>query len=151
MRRLLGAPARGETATSSRRSRPARSSTRSSSRARGAGLAVELDVDGEPRPLPPGVDLSAYRIVQEALTNALKHAGARAAPRAPSATAPTRSSSRSSTTARGRRPDAGDGGGHGLVGMRERVALYGGELDAGPRPDGGFAVARAAAAAGERR
>ena len=104
---------------------------------REAGLPVELDVEGERRELPVGIELSAYRIVQEALTNALKHAGdARAT--VPSATAPTRSSSRSSTTAPAR--DARGGGGHGLVGMRERVALYGGRLDAGRGPSGGFAV-----------
>jgi signal transduction histidine kinase len=103
-----------------------------------AGLPVELVVEGERRELPVGIELSAYRIVQEALTNALKHAGdahakvlvrygadsleleilddgAGAAPRVSS-------------------------GGHGLVGMRERVALYGGRFDAGRRPNGGFGV-----------
>ena len=105
---------------------------------RRAGLPVDLEVAGEPRALPPGVDLTAYRIVQEALTNARRHAGPAHAHvvvrygiealelevtrRRTSAAAP------------------GDGGGHGLVGMRERVALYGGTLDAGPRPDGGYAV-----------
>ena len=97
-------------------------------RARGAGIDVALAVEGEPRALPAGVDLSAYRIVQEALTNVIKHARAlRTEVRL--ATAPTRSSSRCSTTA----PGAGDGGtpGHGLVGMRERVALFGGTLETG--------------------
>lgn len=103
---------------------------------RAAGLLVSVHVDGEPRPLPPGVDLSAYRIVQEGLTNALKHAG------------PARADVlvrygdrelelRVSDDGRGHDPGA-NGGGHGLVGMRERVALYGGELEAGPRPEGGF-------------
>jgi signal transduction histidine kinase len=105
---------------------------------RDAGLPVELEVDGERRELPVGIELSAYRIVQEALTNALKHAGhARArvyvhygedsleleiVDDGTGAEAPVSS------------------GGHGLVGMRERVALYGGRLDAGRRPSGGFSV-----------
>jgi signal transduction histidine kinase len=105
---------------------------------REAGLPVDLQVEGERRDLPVGIELSAYRIVQEALTNALKHAGqARASVRVrygrdsleleivdDGAGAPVPLSS----------------GGHGLVGMRERVALYGGRLDAGRRPSGGFSV-----------
>jgi len=109
-----------------------------------AGLEVELVVEGEKVPLPAGVELSAYRIVQEALTNAVRHAGpgrARVLVRygerdleltvrdeggaggaAPAGAPPTRS-------------------GQGLVGMRERVSLFGGELHAGPGPDGGFTVA----------
>jgi signal transduction histidine kinase len=105
---------------------------------REAGLPVELRVEGERRELPVGIELSAYRIVQEALTNALKHAG----------------DARASVHVR-YAPDSleleivDDGagasapvpsGGHGLAGMRERVALYGGRLDAGRRPSGGFAV-----------
>jgi len=105
---------------------------------REAGLPVELQVDGDPRELPVGIELSAYRIVQEALTNALKHAGnARA-----SVHIRYGSDSLELEIA-----DDGTGtsspvasGGHGLVGMRERVALYGGRLDAGQRPSGGFAV-----------
>ena len=104
----------------------------------GAGLRVELDVDDDLGELPPGVELAAYRIVQEALTNALRHA------RAQRATV--------RLGARGGRlrvivADDGAGangtgrpGGHGLVGMRERVAVYGGSLDAGPAPEGGFRV-----------
>ena len=105
---------------------------------RAAGLPVELHVDGERREVPVGIELSAYRIVQEALTNALKHAGdARA-----SVHVRYTSDSLELEIA-----DDGTGtsahvpsGGHGLVGMRERVALYGGRLDAGQRPSGGFAV-----------
>ena len=111
-------------------------------RARAAGLKVELRVLGEAVPLPPGIDLSAYRIVQEALTNSLKHAG----------------SARASVTVAyepgevvltieddGEGPREADdlsgaGGGHGLVGMRERAALYGGLVQAGRRRGGGFAV-----------
>ena len=105
---------------------------------REAGLPVELRVDGERRELPVGIELSAYRIVQEALTNALKHAGdAHASVR-------VRYGADSLELeivddGAGARTRAGSGG-HGLVGMRERVALYGGRLDAGRRPSGGFAV-----------
>jgi signal transduction histidine kinase len=108
------------------------------SQVREAGLPVELDVEGERRELPVGIELSAYRIVQEALTNALKHAGeARASVR-------VRYGAESleleivDDGAGAQAPVTG--GGHGLAGMRERVALYGGRLDAGRRPSGGFAV-----------
>jgi signal transduction histidine kinase len=108
-------------------------------RSRAAGLPVEVRVLGERRPLPAGIDLAAYRIVQEALTNTLKHAGA----------APTEVHLRWGENEleleildRGGAGMArnGSGGGHGLVGMAERVRLYGGELEAGPRPAGGFRV-----------
>jgi signal transduction histidine kinase len=104
---------------------------------REAGLPVELEVVGDPTALPPGVDLSAYRIVQEALTNALKHAGpahARVVVRYGADAVELEVS------------DDGPGGvdahgtGHGLVGMRERVALYGGDLEAGSRNEGGWAL-----------
>ena len=104
---------------------------------REAGMPVELRIEGDPEPLPPGVDVSAYRIVQEALTNALKHAGP----------------ARASIVVRygpdeleleisddGRSSGKGDGTGHGLVGMRERVAVVGGVLESGVRPGGGFVV-----------
>ncbi len=105
-------------------------------RTRAAGLPVELRVDGERTPLPPGVDLAAYRILQEALTNALKHAGQA------NVTVALRYGARDlevSIDDDGRGP-AANGGGQGLVGMRERVALYGGSFDASPRPGGGFRV-----------
>ncbi len=102
-----------------------------------AGLPVELHVDGKPFPLPRGVDLSAYRIVQEGLTNALKHAHA----------------SDADVTVR-YRPDEleievrdngsggvrSDGLGHGLIGVRERVKIYGGRMSAGTAIDGGFVL-----------
>jgi signal transduction histidine kinase len=104
-----------------------------------AGLPVEVRIEGEPRPLPPGIDVSAFRIVQEALTNALRHAGpARAIVAlrydedgidvevADDGTAPSSSN--------------GDGAGHGLAGIRERVAVYGGDFAAGRRPEGGYAI-----------
>lgn len=105
---------------------------------REAGLPVELSVAGDPRELPVGIELSAYRIVQEALTNALKHAGeARAAVRVHYGP----DSLELEIVDDGGAASPNDtGGGHGLVGMRERVALYGGRLDAGRRPSGGFGV-----------
>jgi signal transduction histidine kinase len=105
---------------------------------REAGLPVDLSIEGEARELPVGIELSAYRIVQEALTNALKHAGdARASVRiryAPDSLELEIVDDGAGGVARA------DSGGHGLVGMRERVALYGGRLDAGRSAAGGFTV-----------
>ena len=109
-----------------------------------AGLPVEFVVEGEERTLPQGLDLAAYRIVQEALTNTLKHAAG--------ATAVVRVAYHReslgltvSDTGRGHGPAPGpmprwERGGHGLVGMRERAEIYGGRLEAGPGPNGGFVV-----------
>jgi signal transduction histidine kinase len=104
---------------------------------RAAGLPVEIRVDGEARELSPGLDASAFRIVQEALTNALKHAGR----------------ARAVVTVRygtellevevaddGVGGSNGDAGGHGLLGMRERAAVFGGRIEAGPRTGGGYVV-----------
>jgi signal transduction histidine kinase len=108
---------------------------------RDAGLAVDLVVEGHPRRLSRGVDLSAFRIVQEALTNTLKHAGP--------ATAQVRVSYsndaleiRVADDGRGASSGSGNGrgSGQGLVGMRERIVLFGGELRVGPRPGGGYEV-----------
>jgi signal transduction histidine kinase len=104
---------------------------------RRAGLSVDVRVEGSGRPLPPGVDLSAYRIVQEALTNTVKHAG------------PARASVllrygehdlELEVVDDGCGPRTGAAAGHGLAGMRERTALLGGQLDVGPAAGGGFAV-----------
>lgn len=105
---------------------------------RQSGLPVELTVEGEPVHLPAGVDLSAYRIVQEALTNALEHAGRPA--HAWVAVRYVGDDVEIEVADDGRSDGAGDGVGHGLVGMRERVALCGGELQSGPRPGGGFCI-----------
>jgi signal transduction histidine kinase len=107
-----------------------------------AGLAVRLRVEGTPSALPAGVDLSAYRIVQEALTNVVKHAG----PAQAQVTIGYRDRDVTvevTDDGRGAAAPAGDGGGtgHGLVGMRERVAAFAGDLETGPRPGGGFRVA----------
>ena len=108
--------------------------------ARGAGVEVTLAVDGEPRALAPGLDLSAYRIVQEGLTNVRKHAaGAPARVRVTWTPRELALEVRDSGVG-GVEITANGNGGHGLVGMRERVRLHGGELRAGPDPGGGFAV-----------
>ena len=104
---------------------------------RAAGLPVELSLDGERRRLDAGIELSAYRIVQEALTNALKHArGARARVRL--AYEPRAIEIEVTDQGGSGDRDLGEanGGGRGLIGMRERVALYGGEFEAGPTPTG---------------
>jgi MYXO-CTERM domain-containing protein len=108
-----------------------------------AGLETRLTVTGEPVPLPAAVDLAAYRIVQESLTNAIRHAGP--------ATAEVslcygQDELRVSVADTGRGPAPGHGGspasgGHGLAGMRERAATVGGTLETGPRPGGGYRVA----------
>jgi signal transduction histidine kinase len=113
-----------------------------------AGLPVELHVDGDPFALPRAIDLSAYRIVQEGLTNALKHARA----------------SRADVTVRyepdevqievrddGAGSARSDGLGHGLVGVRERVKIYGGEMSAGTATDGGFVLSTRLPLGGDAR
>jgi len=100
-----------------------------------AGLPVRLQVDGEPIPLPRAIDLSAYRIVQEGLTNALKHAHASHA----DVTVRYRPDGLELEVADdGTGPAATNGLGHGLVGIRERVTIYGGTMSAGAAPAGGF-------------
>jgi signal transduction histidine kinase len=112
-------------------------------RARAAGLSVHVHVEGDRVRLPTGVDLTAYRVVQEALTNTLKHGG-RAQASVTVSYEPNEivlSIEDDGVGTGGSRDELGElGGGHGLVGMRERVELYGGLLQAGSRPDGGFAV-----------
>jgi signal transduction histidine kinase len=103
---------------------------------RGAGLPVELSIEGEPVELAPGVDLSAYRIVQEALTNTLKHAG----PASARVTVRYEPGSLLVEVADDGAGTANGNGGHGLVGMRERVSVFGGDLESGPGREGGFAV-----------
>jgi len=108
---------------------------------RAAGLPVDVQIEGVWRALPAGLELSAYRIVQEALTNVIKHAGA------------ARATVRLRYEAQGLSIEVSDDGdgepldapntrgrGHGLVGMRERASIVGGTLDAAPDPHGGFAV-----------
>jgi signal transduction histidine kinase len=104
---------------------------------RRAGLPTDLVVHGEPETLTPGVELTAYRVVQEALTNALKHAGPATA-RVTVIYEPQ--ALRLEISDDGPGTSSQQDGGHGLVGMRERVALYGGRLEVGPRAGGGFSV-----------
>jgi signal transduction histidine kinase len=105
-----------------------------------AGLPVELRVSGACRPLSPGADLAAYRVVQEGLTNVLRHAGRAAA------TVGVEWGEQLVITVSDDGPGSENGSGHavtpgrGLLGLRERLALYGGELAAGPRPGGGWRV-----------
>jgi signal transduction histidine kinase len=117
-----------------------------------AGQPVTLHVEGQPHPLPHSLELSVYRVVQEALTNVVRHA----APPA-TATVVVRYDDNGAVVVevtddgRGIRTKRGEGGGHGLAGMRERVSLLGGELFAGPRAGGGYrVVARLPAEAGAR-
>jgi signal transduction histidine kinase len=102
-----------------------------------AGLPVELHVDGQPFPLPRGIELSAYRIVQEGLTNALKHAHASGAD-VVVRYRPDELEIEVRDNGRGTAPS--DGRGHGLVGVRERVKIYGGEMSTSTSADGGFVL-----------
>jgi signal transduction histidine kinase len=118
-----------------------------------AGLAVRLQVEGRPAHLPAGVDLSAYRIVQEALTNVVKHAGPAHAQvvvgyREQDVRVEVTDDGRGAVTSVS---DGRAGTGHGLIGMRERVAAFGGDLEVGPRPGGGFRVAARLPFAADRR
>jgi len=118
-----------------------------------AGLAVKLQINGTRPPLPAGVDLSAYRIVQEALTNVVKHAGPARAQvvvgyRDQEVTVEVIDDGRGAVTS------VSDGRarvGHGLIGMRERVQVFGGDLQTGPRPGGGFRVAARLPLAADQR
>jgi len=135
MRRLLGVlRASGETAALA--PQPGLGTLESLvEQVREAGLPVELAFEGERIVLPPGIDLSAYRIVQEALTNALKHAGPARA------WVVVRYGADEVEVEVGNDGVAnGSGDGYGLIGMRERVALCGGDLTAGARPGGGYAI-----------
>ncbi|HEX5620588.1 MAG TPA: histidine kinase [Solirubrobacteraceae bacterium] len=138
MRRLLGMMHHGEEDAGRAPQPTLRELDGLIERSRAAGLDVTLVVEGEPRPLPAGKDLAAYRVVQEALTNAIKHAGA----------------AQTSVTVRwepsslelaivdrgGMAMNGSNGSGHGLVGMEERMRLYDGSVRAGPVTGGGFEV-----------
>jgi signal transduction histidine kinase len=136
MRRMVGVLRRPEEAPARAPQPSLEHLDRLVEQAREAGLPVELRIEGDPVELPAGVDLTAYRLVQEGLTNAMKHSHAEQ----------TRVVVRYreqdievSVSDDGRGERGGDAsGGHGLVGMRERVSVYGGELEAGPQPGGGY-------------
>ncbi|MEJ3654201.1 sensor histidine kinase [Actinomycetes bacterium KLBMP 9759] len=107
--------------------------------AEASGLRVEVTVDGSPRPLPAPVDLAAYRIIQEALTNVLRHAGARTV-RLTVGHERSRLLIRIRDDGRATDPTTGERSGHGIDGMRERARALRGRLTAAPHPDGGFEV-----------
>jgi signal transduction histidine kinase len=138
MRRLLGVLHPGEDETGRAPQPTLRELERLVESSRAAGLPVTLDVQGTPQPLSPGKDLAAYRVIQEALTNAIKHAGA----------APTSVTVRWQPSALvleivdrgGTAMNGSNGSGHGLVGMEERVRLYDGTLRTGRTAGGGFEV-----------
>jgi signal transduction histidine kinase len=138
MRRLLGVLHHGEEEADRAPQPTLRELDGLIERSRAAGLPVTLVVEGAPQPLPPGKDLAAYRVVQEALTNAIKHAGA----------APTSVTMRWEPSTLeleivdrgGTAMNSANGSGHGLVGMEERMRLYDGSVHAGPADGGGFAV-----------
>jgi signal transduction histidine kinase len=139
MRRLLGVLGSGEDPQSLAPQPGLRDLEDLIARTRSAGLLTDLRVDGEPITVSAALDLCAYRIVQEALTNAIKHA-------APSHAEVHLRWGRDALELEVRDDGRGSGdvdggsGGHGIAGMRERAALYGGTLDAGPRPGRGFTV-----------
>ena len=139
MRRLVGVLRRPEEAPALAPQPSLQHLDRLVEQAREAGLPVEVQIEGDAKELPAGLDLTAYRLVQEALTNAVKHA------QATSAEVLVRYEDGAVELevvddGRGASDGSSESGGHGLVGMRERVSVYGGELEAGPRPEGGFAL-----------
>jgi DNA-binding NarL/FixJ family response regulator/signal transduction histidine kinase len=138
MRRLLGVLRRADDGPALAPQPTLRELDALAAHVREAGLPVELRVEGAPRPLPPGVDVSAFRIVQEALTNALKHAGRPARARVTVRYQPGAIEVEIEDDGTG--GGTGGGTGHGLIGMRERVVLYGGRLDAGCSGGGGYTV-----------
>ncbi|GAA4259428.1 sensor histidine kinase [Dactylosporangium darangshiense] len=108
-------------------------------RVRAAGTPVDVTVTGTPVPLPPGIDLAAYRVVQEALTNTVKHASG-AHVRIVVEHLPAAVRIRVTDDGGSAGPSANAGNGRGLIGLRERIAVYGGTLDNGPLPAGGYQV-----------
>ena len=154
LRRLLGVLRQGDDPVASLEPNPGMAELgRLADQIRSAGVEVELKVEGEPGDLPPGVDLSAFRIAQEGLTNVLKHGGGVA--RVLVRYSPGAVAVEIADDGRAGADEApAEGTGHGLIGMRERVAVFGGELTAGPVPGGGYRMAArlpyaAAAGAGE--
>ena len=145
MRRLLGVLRQGDEPSASLTPAPGLSQVADlTGQFQEAGLTVDLWQDGEPDGMPEGVDLSAYRIVQEGLTNVLRHGG----PEAKVTIVHRADAVQIEISDDGRRPgqepavaDSGRGAGHGLIGMRERVSIFGGTLVAEERPGGGFRLA----------
>ena len=140
IRRLLGVLRRDDEAEEAKAPQPGLANVEALvEEMRRAGLSVDLRVEGEPGPLPPGVDVSAYRVVQEALTNTMRHAG----PARVSVIVRYRTDDvevEVTDDGRGLGTRSTPAGGQGLVGMRERIALFQGDFEAGPRAGGGFGV-----------
>ena len=154
MRRMLGVLRQGDEAAAMRPMPGLCDINRLVADTRRAGLGVTLDASGPLDDLPPGVDLAAYRVVQEALTNVLKHGGPVATVRVVCSEdrVDLEVSDEGRAPTAGTRPvEAAPGGRHGLLGMRERVALYGGSFEAVPRPGGGFLVRASLPYGGEPR
>jgi signal transduction histidine kinase len=112
---------------------------------RGTGVTVKFAIEGTPRPLPSGVELTAYRIVQEALTNSRKHGGPHVGANVRLTYGDGELALLAEDDGRGAQAElyvdgGADGLGQGLIGMRERVGMVGGSLEAGPRPGGGFRI-----------
>jgi signal transduction histidine kinase len=135
MRRLVGVLRRPEEAPALAPQPSLEHLERLVAQARDAGLPVALRVEGEPVQLAAGLDLTAYRFVQEGLTNALKHAGAH---HAEVVVRYDNGHVELTVSDDGSGDGGGESGGHGLVGMRERISVYGGELEAGPQAKGGY-------------
>lgn len=148
MRRLLGVLRTGEPGEDSADRAPQPDVGRLDDlieQVRGAGLPVDFTVQGTPRPLSSGVELTAYRIVQEALTNTRKHGGPDVSARVRLVYGSDALDLLVEDDGRGAQHEVheqggADGLGHGMIGMRERVGMVGGRLDAGPRPGGGFRI-----------
>ncbi len=139
MRRLLGVLRSGE-AGASLAPQPGLDQVRELvEQARGAGLSVSLRLQGAPRPLAEGAELAAYRVVQESLTNTRKYGGVLAAAAVMLRYEADGLLVQVTDDGRGEKSQ-GDGAGHGLTGMRERVEMYGGTVEAGPLPAGGYQV-----------
>ena len=136
MRRLVGVLRTDDHEAAARAPQPGLADVRTLvAHAQETGLQVDLRIEGEPVRLPAGIDLTAYRLVQEGLTNTIKHASAeRAEVRVRYATGQVEVE----VVDDGRGANGRGNGGHGLLGMRERVSIYGGDLDVGPRTEGGF-------------
>jgi signal transduction histidine kinase len=136
MRRLVGVLRTDDHEAAARAPQPGLADMRTLvAHAQETGLQVDLRIEGEPVRLPAGIDLTAYRLVQEGLTNTIKHASAeRAEVRVRYATGQVEVE----VVDDGRGANDRGNGGHGLLGMRERVSIYGGDLDVGPRTEGGF-------------
>jgi signal transduction histidine kinase len=142
LRRLLGVLRQGDDPVASLEPNPGMAEIgRLADQIRSAGVKVELKIEGEPGDLPPGVDLSAFRIAQEGLTNVLRHGGgvARVLVRYSPGAVAVEIADDGRAGAADEAP--AEGTGHGLIGMRERVAVFGGELTAGPVPGGGYRMA----------